>query len=78
MISRMAPRGTMPCLRQSLQGLGRHPFGEGNFAFHLGVGAFELLVEVLGNVHGLAALHLDPDACSHIAQLVLILDLVIA
>ena len=66
------------CFAPQFQGLGRNALGEGNFTFHLGVGSFQFLVEVLGNVHGVAAFHRDVDARRHIAQLHFILDLVIA
>ncbi len=57
--------------------LGRHTAHEGNLPLHLGVGALELGVEVLGDVHHLAAFGLDPDGLGDRIELFRVLDAVV-
>ena len=57
------------------QSLCRHPFGKGNFAFNLGVGPLEFLIEIISHFDGFTTLYHDPDAGGDITQFRLILDL---
>ena len=48
-------------LAPGFQGLGRHSFGKGDLTVHLGVGTFELVIEIHGDIVKFAVLGLDTD-----------------
>ncbi len=69
--------GNDAVLAPHFQGFGRDALGKGDFTLHLGVGFFQLMIQVHGNVLDTAPLGLDADLLGDRFQFADILDAVV-